>query len=85
VVQGLWRTGASMGDSLFLCAKPSFAEGASRLLDFGNCLNEYNRSLTPDQADLLALSVDWRLVGGDWARATKEIGTQVQPHTSRNK
>ena len=58
-----------MSDSLFLCARPSFVEGASRILDFGSTLNEYNRSLTSEQADYLALRADWRLVGMDLARA----------------
>ena len=58
-----------MSDSLFLCARPSFVEGASRILDFGGTLNEYNRSLTPEQADYLALRADWRLIGMDLARA----------------
>jgi hypothetical protein len=56
-----------MSDSLFLCARPSFIEGMSRILDFGGALNEYNRSLTPEQADYLALYADWRLVGMDLA------------------
>lgn len=53
-------------DSLFLCARPSFVEGISRLMDFGGTLNEYNRSLAPAQADYLALYADWRLIGRDW-------------------
>ena len=56
-----------MSDSLFLCARPSFIEGVSRILDFGNTLSEYNRSLTPEQADHLALCADWRLIGMDLA------------------
>jgi hypothetical protein len=66
-----------MSDSLFLCARPSFIEGMSRILDFGGALNEYNRSLTPEQADYLALYADWRLVGMDLARILdKERGEQ---------
>ena len=56
-------------DSLFLCGRPCFLEGVSRILDFGNSLNEYNRSLTPDQADRLAIGADWRLIGVDSAHA----------------
>jgi len=56
-----------MSDSLFLCARPSFIEGMSRIFDFGGTLNEYNQSLTPAQADYLALRGDWRLVGRDLA------------------
>jgi len=59
--------------SLFVAARPSFLEGASRLLDFGNTLSEYNTSLTPAQADFLALRGDWGLIGHDWASAFAEI------------
>lgn len=61
-----------MSDSLFLCARPSFAEGVARILDFGGTLNEYNRSLTPEQADYLALQADWRLIGMDLGRVLDE-------------
>ncbi|MBN2217568.1 MAG: hypothetical protein JW719_09340 [Pirellulales bacterium] len=57
-----------MSDSLFLCARPSFVEGASRLLDFGGTLNEYNKSLTAAQADYLAIYSDWRMIGLDFAQ-----------------
>jgi hypothetical protein len=58
-----------MSDSLFLGARPSFIEGMSRILDWGGTLNEYNKSLTPEQADFLALSADWRIIGMDVAHA----------------
>ena len=67
-------------DSLFLCARPSFIEGVSRVLDFGNSLNEYNRPLTNAQADFLALSGDWRLVGTDWKEAIQAVDEQVREH-----
>ena len=57
-----------MSDTLFLGARPSFVEGVSRILDLGNTLNEYNQSVTPAQADYLALRSDWRMIGMDWAR-----------------
>ena len=57
-----------MSDSLFLCARPSFAEGVGRILDFGGNLDQYNQSITPAQADYLALRGDWQLVGMDLAR-----------------
>jgi hypothetical protein len=74
-----------MTDSLFLAARPSFLEGASRLVDFGNFLNEYNRSLSPGQADQIALTLDWRQVGADWGRAADLIGRQVHARRSRKK
>jgi hypothetical protein len=54
-----------MSDSLFLCAEPSFVEGMARIFDFGDVLDQYNQSLTPAQADYLALRGDWQLIGND--------------------
>jgi hypothetical protein len=67
----------SLDDSLFLCARPSFLEGMSRVLDFGNCLNEYNGAPTGAQADYLAISGDWRLIGLDWNEAIREIDADL--------
>ena len=50
---------------MFLFANPSFAEGAARIFDLGNTLNEYNRSLTPEQADFIALAMDYQAIGQD--------------------
>ncbi len=58
-----------MGETLFLCASPSFLEGASRILDFAGAVGEYNRSLTPEQADCAPLRQDWRAIGEDVSRA----------------
>lgn len=55
--------------SSFLFARPSFWEGAARILDFGNTLTEYNQSLAPEQADYFALSADWKAVGRDIRRS----------------
>lgn len=55
-----------MGDySSFLFARPSLAEGFARTLDFGDTLTEYNRSLTNEQADLIAAWMDWNAIGRD--------------------
>ncbi|MBD2326283.1 hypothetical protein H6G21_05305 [Alkalinema sp. FACHB-956] len=51
--------------SSFLYAQPSFVEGIARLLDIGGTLQEYNSSLTDHQADELALTADWRVIGED--------------------
>ncbi len=64
--------------SLFLCARPSLVEGMARLLDFGNTLSEYNSSLTPAQADFLALRRDWGLTGHDWATALADAEEELQ-------
>ncbi len=49
--------------SMLLFARPSFLEGMARIVDVGGTLNEYNTSLTPEQADYIALSSDWWAVG----------------------
>lgn len=49
-----------------LYARPSFMEGVARLFDLGGTLNEYNRSTTPEEADLLALRSDWEALGQDF-------------------
>ena len=66
-----------MSDSLFLCARPSFAEGVGRILDFGGTLDQYNGAITPAQADYLALRGDWRLVGLDLARVLDTERTRL--------
>jgi hypothetical protein len=48
-----------------LFARSSFLEGAGRLVDVGDTLTEFNRSLDDAQADRLALWADWCAVGDD--------------------
>ena len=55
----------NVASTFFLFARPSFWEGVARILDFGNVLTEYNKSLTPQQADALAMRADWVTVGED--------------------
>jgi hypothetical protein len=50
----------SYTDILF--ARPSFAEGMARIMDFGNTLTEYNRSPDPDA---IAIAADWNAVAED--------------------
>ena len=50
----------------FLFARPSFWEGASRVLDLGATLQEYNSSLNFDQADKIAQQMDWEAVNQAW-------------------
>jgi hypothetical protein len=67
-----------MGDfSMFLFARPSFWEGAARAMDFGDTLTEYNRSLSPDQADRLALQADWMALRGDIIRSMCAIDVKA--------
>jgi hypothetical protein len=49
----------------YLYANPSFIEGSARLLDLGSTMEEYNGSLSADQADTIALVTDWLSVGSD--------------------
>lgn len=64
--------------SSFLFARPSYLEGAGRLLDFGDTLTEFNRSLDDEQADRLALWADWSAVGDD-------IGAVISRFVAENK
>lgn len=50
----------------------------SRLLDFGNTLSEYNTSLTPAQADFLAISADWRFIGYDCASILAKMSQDIE-------
>lgn len=59
-----------------LFARPSFLEGMARVLDFGNTLTEYNTSVTPQQADAVAIAADWRAVGDDIRSAIREFEEQ---------
>jgi hypothetical protein len=53
------------GQSDFLSAPASFLEGVGRILDFGDFLTEYNRTLTPEMADEIATAMDWQAVYRD--------------------
>jgi len=66
------------GQSDFLFAQPSFWEGAGRILDFGGFLTEYNRSLTPEQADMIATAKDWRAVYDDLWTAFENYRRSVE-------
>jgi hypothetical protein len=69
-----------MSDSLtgFLYARPSFLEGMARIADVGNLLNEYNSSLSEEQADYLALKADWAMVGRDLSDAIAVVAKDVE-------
>ena len=62
--------------SSFLFARPSFLEGVARVLDLGGTLQEYNSSITPQQADALALNADWRAVNEEFARAMFQVSSE---------
>lgn len=54
-----------------LFARPSFFEGMGRVLDMGSTLQEYNRNVTPEEADRRAIEADWRMVGRDLRAALR--------------
>lgn len=62
-----------------LFARPSFLEGVSRVFDLGSTMSEYNFSLTPAQADALALRADLNALRSDLALARQALNT---PETS---
>ena len=67
-----------MNYSDFLIARPSTIEGVSRILDFGNTLNEYNNSLSVEMADHIALSLDWEAVGHHLRNALRNYVEEIQ-------
>jgi hypothetical protein len=65
--------------SSFLYAEPSFLDGMARLLDFAGTLNEYNSSLSGEQADRIALASDWRAIGDDLRLVIRNHGYEEPP------
>lgn len=68
----------------FLYASPSFAEGAGRILDFGNTLARYNISSTPARADRRAMEADWRAVGSDIRQSISKFRSSIESTTPLN-
>jgi hypothetical protein len=68
--------------STFLFAHTGFWDGVARLLDIGGNLVEFNRSITPEQADAIALRMDWAAASQDlwlgFADAVEEGGTEIE-------
>jgi hypothetical protein len=66
--------------STFLFAHTGFWDGAARLLDLGGNLVEFNRSITPEQADAIALRMDWEAASQDmwlgFAEAVEDMSTE---------
>ena len=55
----------------FLFARPSFLGGASRVLHLFGTIQEYNRSLTPDDCRVSGRCVsDLRAIGADFKQVT---------------
>ncbi len=60
----------------FLYARPSFLEGVGRIIDFGNILQKYNTSSTPELADKKAIQSDWLAVGNDMRQVLRNPDTK---------
>jgi hypothetical protein len=56
-----------------LFARPSFLEGAARILDLFGVFDDYNYSLTPEQADLIAFAGDAAMLGRDLRRVQEKM------------
>ena len=54
-----------------LYARPSFLEGAARIMDFSDSMTFFNTRETPEEADRVALATDWAVVANliRWACA----------------
>ena len=63
----------------YLYAQPSFLEGMARIVDFGNTLSEFNESLTPVQANNIALTTDWQAVFADVRLAMSRVAEGLAP------
>ena len=61
------------GLSDFLFARSSFLRGVASVLDIGGTLTEFNQSLTPEQADEIAMRMDWEAVGHDLRSAMAQV------------
>ncbi len=60
----------------FLYAEPSFLEGAARIMDFGNTLQEYDTSSSGEEADEKAAWMDWAAVGAAIRKSIAAFGEQ---------
>jgi hypothetical protein len=62
----------------FLFAQPSFSSGAARVLDLWGSFDGYNESSSAEEADQIAISNDWAVVGQDIYNALGLFETQVE-------
>jgi hypothetical protein len=71
------------GMSYFLWARNSFATGFGRALDLGGTLTEFNRSLTPEQADRLAFKADVLALNEDVTEVERSQGERPSGNGGR--
>ncbi|MGL4370891.1 MAG: hypothetical protein ACRCUT_14650 [Spirochaetota bacterium] len=62
----------------FLFGMPSFISGVARILDFGATFDDYNKSLTPEEADYVALRNDCFAVGNDMRMVMSQFRTTAK-------
>jgi|HubBroStandDraft_6_1064221.scaffolds.fasta_scaffold73669_4 hypothetical protein len=62
--------------SNYLFGKASFTTGAGRTLDLWGLFDDYNYSLTPEQADHIALFLDWYATSEDLHQALKTYAAE---------
>ena len=68
--------------SSFLFVRPSFVEGAGRLLDFAGAMNEYNSSSSTEEADAVALEADWTAIANDLIESISEFDSNRSSATA---
>jgi hypothetical protein len=68
--------------STFLFAMPSMLSGVGRTLDLGATFDSYNASPTPEEADRIALYLDWASVGGDLRYAMESFDESQESPSS---
>lgn len=78
---------ASAIRSTLLFARPSFLYGVTKLLDPLRMGEDFNRSRTPEDADLLAIRSDWYAIGADMqqALAHEAEGLGLQPQWRKHR
>ncbi len=60
-----------LSETSFLYPRPTFLGGFASVLDWGDTLTEFNRSLNGQQADGLAIRSDWHTTGHDLMEALR--------------
>lgn len=61
-------------ETSYLYANPSFVGGMAMTLDMGGTLMVFNESATSMEADIKAISNDWKAVGKDLGCSIQEYG-----------
>jgi hypothetical protein len=66
-----------MGTTDFLFPMPSFSRGVGTAFDLVGLLDQYNMSPGPQEADALAIHMDWRVIGTDLAKAIDAVAKEI--------